>query len=184
MSKAKPLQQCKSGEELVHEAARRGYYEKHRKGSHVTIESPTPGKTITIPVHGSEDLGHGLHARVIKWMLAVGFTCLAIGVVALLLTGCTPAYAKPVPTASSTPAAILPSQTPKASQSSTLVQAAPAICIVGNTDGEVLNIRKSASLQAPILGGLLPKTKVTILARVGDWYKIESGYISMKYCGR
>ena len=46
---------------------------------------------------------------------------------------------------------------------------------VYNTNGEGVNLRKSASTSSSIVTGLNEGTKLTIKAKNGDWYKVKAG---------
>ena len=54
-----------------------------------------------------------------------------------------------------------------------------------NTNGEGVNLRKSASTSSAIVTGLQEGTKLTITAKNGDWYKVKvgsyTGYVYSKY---
>lgn len=62
----------------------------------------------------------------------------------------------------------------------------PAACVVANTEGEVLNIRRAPSLKAEIIGGLTPGQRAAVITWGNDWHKVTTGrmtgFISSKYC--
>ena len=115
---------------------------------------------------------------------------LCLAMLALSLAGCavptrTPATATPSlsPTLTSSPAAT----TAKAEQLRAIYATlTPSACVVANTRGEVLNIRKSPSLQAEIIGGLVPGQRLTVLVHGQPWQKITTGeltgFIYSQYC--
>jgi integrase len=116
----------------------------------------------------------------------------------VFLTGCTAWGFAPIPRAYPTPlaAATRPTtRSPVSATTSTIVSAAaatrtpiptPTSCIVVNTKGESLNIRRQPSLQAEIIGGLMPGQRVTVITWGEAWHKVTAGqltgFISSKYC--
>lgn len=109
----------------------------------------------------------------------------------LVLIGCSP-----FPTRSPSPTPPAATSSPSRQPETTNTRAerfraiyktiTPSACTVANTKGEVLNIRKAPSLQAEIIGGLVPGQRVTVLIYGEPWQKIQAGqltgYIYSKYC--
>ena len=121
----------------------------------------------------------------------------AVLALALVLTGCaaigTVTAATRTPTI--TPTVTLlpfptarPTGTPTHAENLRTVAATltPSACVVANTYGEALNIRADPSMDAPILGGLLPGQRLHILAWGENWYAVEvgelRGFVSSDYC--
>lgn len=92
-----------------------------------------------------------------------------------------PATSSPIPTRQ-------PTNTARPAGAAARLSPTPgaAYCLVANTEGEVLNVRSAESLKAPILGGLVPGQRVTVLSAGDAWLFITTGdltgYIYSKYC--
>lgn len=100
----------------------------------------------------------------------------------LFLVSCTP-LSLGIPTRTPTP---LPVPTLVATQTNVPTQIvpspAPAFCVVSDTEGDVLNIRKAPGMDKEIVGSLLPGTTVRVLSWGSEWHKITGGYVSATYC--
>jgi predicted RNA binding protein YcfA (HicA-like mRNA interferase family) len=56
-----------TGKEFLRALSKRGWYEDHQVGSHVTIRATgQPGKKIVVPVHGSRPLKPALLRRALR----------------------------------------------------------------------------------------------------------------------
>lgn len=59
-------------------------------------------------------------------------------------------------------------------------------CIVSDTNGELLNFRKGASLDAEIITGIYEGTTLEILEDKDDWYNVMwndvKGWVNKNYC--
>lgn len=110
-------------------------------------------------------------------------------ILALALSACMP------PVAPARPAAATPTlpQTATATITATstarpvvrmrvVLTATPGSCVVSNTSGDVLNIRRGPGTDREIVGGLLPGARVMVIAWGDAWLKIPGGYIARRYC--
>lgn len=57
--------------ELLAFLKRQGFVEERQSGSHLTMRHPLRRVSVTVPVHGSADIGRGLAARILR---DAGFT--------------------------------------------------------------------------------------------------------------
>ena len=57
----------------------------------------------------------------------------------------------------------------------------PVLKTTGRVFGGALNIRKEPSIDSEPLGILKDGEQIEILETVGDWYKIEPGYVMAKW---
>lgn len=117
-------------------------------------------------------------------IVGIAVVCIAM---ALLLASCVPVRPAaptltPSPTLTATATATSKATARPAARASATSSPTPAACIVANTGGDVLNIRRAPGMDAEIVGGLLPGARVTVIAWGDGWLQIQQGYISAEYC--
>jgi predicted RNA binding protein YcfA (HicA-like mRNA interferase family) len=52
--------------ELIRIVKKDGWYEVRQSGSHIIMCHPTKSGTITVPNHGSKEVGKGLEIKILK----------------------------------------------------------------------------------------------------------------------
>ena len=52
---------------------------------------------------------------------------------------------------------------------------------IGTVHGGTLNVRKAADINSDKVGQLASGTKITILEDLGEWLKIDTGYVMSKW---
>jgi predicted RNA binding protein YcfA (HicA-like mRNA interferase family) len=52
--------------EFIRTLKRNGWYEVRQSGSHVIMEHPDKENHITVPDHGSKEIGKGLQIKIMK----------------------------------------------------------------------------------------------------------------------
>lgn len=167
--------------------------EKHGKEHMRTIgrrgAATTWKRYAIMPVDSS---GYALVERATGKIRAIWCAPWIVLCLALFLAACTPFPTRsPTLTAAAT-SSPAPTRQPTATETradrfrAIYATFTPSACVVANTGGESLNIRKAPSMQAEIIGGLLPGQRVTVLINGEPWQKIQAGqltgYIYSKYC--
>ena len=52
--------------ELIRLLKRNGWYEARQSGSHIIMQHPMTNEQLTVPNHGSKEIGKGLQQKIMK----------------------------------------------------------------------------------------------------------------------